>query len=131
MSINTGLLHAMLTRLEKVFAVLFTTEHTWTEKQTFDNYTVLGVSSVKVKTVSGATDAIAGNTASVAHGEDFTKIISVWVGVNDGATLFTQGGADADWFSVTVDATDINVTTGLLATSVLDQPFVATIVYEE
>lgn len=131
MSINTGLLHAMLTRLEKVFAVLLTTEHTWTEKQTFDNYTVLGETSVKVKTVSGTTDAIAGNTVSVAHGVDFTKIISLWVGVNDGTTLFAPSGPDADLFTYTADATNVNVTTGLSATTVLDQPFVATIVYEE
>lgn len=106
--------------------------HTWAAKQTFSAYTVLGDASIKVKKLAGTTDAVAGNTVSIAHGVTLAKIISVTGLVNDGTVMFFPcSPTAADEFSLTADATNVNVINGATATTILAQPFTITVVYEE
>lgn len=122
---NISKVWATLTNLTK-------SPNTWTAKQTFNNYTVLGDAAIKVKKLTGTTDAAAGNTVTVAHGVTLGKIISLSGGVNDGTTLYCPSSpAAADEFSLTADATNVSVTNGAAATTILNQPFVLTLIYEE
>lgn len=122
---NISKVWAALTNLTK-------SPNTWAVKQTFSGYTALGGTAIKVKKLTGTTDAVAGNTVSVAHGVTLAKIISLAVFVNDGTTLYAASSpAAADEFSFTADATNVNVINGAAAVSILAQPFVATLIYEE
>lgn len=121
-----------LSHIQSVLANLFKAQHTWTAKQSFSGYTLLGESSVKVKTLTGTTDAVAGNTVSVAHGVTLAKIISLCVLVNDGTTMYAPSSPTAtEEFSFTADATNVNVINGVAAVTILSQPFVITVIYEE
>lgn len=87
---------------------------------------------IRVVKVTGTTDAAAGNTVSVAHGVTLAKIILLSVSVSDGTTLFAASSpVAADEFSFTADATNVNVTNGAAATTILAQAFTALIVIEE
>lgn len=121
-----------LSHLQAVLANLFKVSHEWGGKQTFNNYTVLGDAAIKVKKLTGTTDAAAGNTVTVAHGVTLGKIISLSGGVNDGTDFFCPcSPVAADEFSLTADATNVSVTNGAAATTILNQPFVLTLIYEE
>jgi hypothetical protein len=51
--------------------------NTWTAKQTFSNYTVLGAGpAIKMKKLTGTTDGAEGGVTNVAHGLTQSKIIS-------------------------------------------------------
>jgi hypothetical protein len=107
-AVNTNKLRAMITALAKAFG-----PH-------------------KVLTLTGTTDAVAGNTVSVAHGIDFNKIISITGIVNDATTIFCPCSPTVtDLFSLTADAVNVNLTNGAAATAILAQPFVITIIYGE
>jgi hypothetical protein len=118
------------TAIEEALVAFLLEAHTWADKQTFNDYTVLGDASVKVKKLTGTTDAVAGNTASVAHGIDPDSIISITAVVNDGTTVYCPcSPVAADEYSITADATDVNVTNGASATTILARPFVVTVIY--
>lgn len=83
-----------------------------------------------IKTLTGTTGAAAGDTVSVAHKIDFTKIISLTAVVNDETTVFCPcSPVAADEYSITADATNVSVTNGASATTILAQPFTITIIY--
>jgi len=135
-AINTSKLRATATKAARAaaaaLAAIYSAAHTWSAKQTFSGYTVLGDASIKIKKVTGTTAALASGVSSVAHGVTLAKIISLTVSVNNGTTLFAASSLVAtDIFIYTADATNINVINGGLATTVLNQPFTATIIYEE
>lgn len=134
--INSSKLRSMITEASKAataaLAAIYGVAHTWSAKQTFSTYTVLGDASVKVKKLTGTTDALASGVATVAHGVTLAKIISVWVGVNDGTTLYAPSSdVAANLFVYTTDATNVSIINGAAATAILSQPFVVTIIYEE
>lgn len=129
--ISTQKIFAKLATLAKA-TISLAVANTWAAKQTFNDYTVLGDASIKVKKLVGTTDAMAGNTASVAHGVTLAKIISLTAQVSDGTTLWPPCSATVTQnFEFTADATNVNVTTGLGATVILSQPFTITLIYEE
>jgi hypothetical protein len=135
-AINTNKLRATATKAARqsagALAAIFGIANTWSAKQTFSDYTALGDASIKIKKVTGTTDALAAGVATVAHGVTLAKIISLWVGVNDGTTLYAPSSdVAANLFTYTADATNVTVTNGALATTILSQPFTATIIYEE
>ena len=76
------------------------------------------------KLVTGTTGAVAGDTVSVAHGVRFSRIVGVSAIVNTESLIVMPNDPDAtQGFSVTVDETNVNLTTDAMATLVLEQPF--------
>jgi hypothetical protein len=58
-------------------SALLALANTWSEKQTFSNYTVLGAGpAIKMKKLTGTTDGAEGGITNVAHGLTQSKIIS-------------------------------------------------------
>lgn len=124
-----------MTSIAKVYAelsMLVKQPNIWLKKQTFSGYTNLGGVPVKLLKLTGTTDAVAGMTASVAHGLTASKILSVSAQVTAGGTIYMPGDmAATEAFAVTADATNINVINGPLAVTTLAQPFTILIIHEE
>jgi hypothetical protein len=58
-------------------SALLALANTWTEKQTFSDYTVLGAGpAIKMKKLTGTTNVAEGGSTAVAHGLTQAKIIS-------------------------------------------------------
>lgn len=77
-----------------------------------------------VKLITGTTGASAGETVSVPHGARFSRIVGVSAIVNTESLIVMPNDPDAtQGFSVTVDETNVNLTTDAMATLVLEQPF--------
>ena len=128
---STGKLWASLVALGRR-TVSLGAANTWSAKQTFTDYTDLGGVAIKLTKLSGSTDALAGGTASVAHGLTLAKVLAVDVLVDASGTVFPPNApAGADAYSVTVDATNVNVINGAAAVTILSQPFTILITHEE
>jgi hypothetical protein len=114
--------------------------NTWTAKQTFSNYTVLGAGpAIKMKKLTGTTGAGASTIASVAHGLDSEKILGLQVLVFSARGGFENrvppGKAQAGYgelYYAAVDPTDLVLFNGATEyTNIESQPFTVLITYEE
>lgn len=129
--VNTQKLYAEVVRVAKLFAARFGVAGTWTAKQTFQNYTVLGDATIKVKSLTGTTDAVAGNSVNIAHGVTLGKIISIVCLVEAGSVIYPPNSGVTELFTFTADSTNLIVTNGAAATTTLNSPIRATVIYEE
>lgn len=116
---------------------VFVQPNTWTGKQTFQGFTVLGDASIKVKVLSGTTAAAqGGDSALIAHGVDASKIVSMTAvagglsgGTYVGAEYTASGGLQ---FSLLAGASGVLVRNHPTNSSgVLSKPVVVTIAYTE
>ncbi len=127
-----AVIYEFLALEDTIITALLRRNNVWTGINEFTNFTALGGPAIKVLKFEGTTGVAAGDTVSIPHGLlDFTKIISLTGTVNDGTTGFVASDPDgANLFSLTYDATNINVVNGAAATAILAQPFAATVIVE-
>jgi hypothetical protein len=119
-------------------ATLLATAMTWTGKQTFSGFTVLGTGpAIKMKKLTGTTAAAEGGVTSIEHGLTVSKIISVSAQVtyNTGTGAFVQPGYNtAAEYQFYIDVGASSVIIELSATSsgqLLSKPVTVFIIYEE
>jgi hypothetical protein len=94
------------------------TAGTWTEKQTFENYTLLGSAasgapSIKMKKLTGTTNVAQGGAVNIAHGLTAAKIISITAVITAAGPLYVppNGGEDnLTGYAYNVYAGPVNMT---------------------
>jgi hypothetical protein len=117
-------------------SALLALANTWSEKQTFSNYTVLGAGpAIKMKKLTGTTDAAQGGSTTVGHGLDGSKILDISVVVDRGDGVFfppehtfNAGHQYSAAFSDSVVAIDNSAAN---SSSLLSKAFTVLITYEE
>jgi hypothetical protein len=110
--------------------------NTWSEKQTFSDYTVLGAGpAIKMKKLTGTTNAAQGGSTTVGHGLDGSKILDISVVVDRGDGVFfppehtfNAGHQYSAAFSDSVVAIDNSAAN---SSSLLSKAFTVLITYEE
>jgi hypothetical protein len=110
--------------------------NTWTAKQTFSNYTVLGAGpAIKMKKLTGTTDAAEGGDTVVAHGLTGSKILSVSVTVDRGDGWFFPPehtfNAEHQYSVVFSDSSVVVANSAANSANILSKPFTVLITYEE
>jgi hypothetical protein len=118
-------------------SALLALANTWSEKQTFSNYTALGESSpaIKMKKLTGTTGAAEGDSVTVAHGLTSTKIINaaaqVWFAA--GSAVPHGYAHDAGFeFHVAFNGTDVYIRNHPTnSENILSKAFTVLITYEE
>lgn len=111
---------------------------TWTEKQTFSNYTVLGAGpAIKMKKLTGTTNSAQGANAAVAHGLTDAKIISFQTLVTHVASPVAKvhaGYTATTGYEFNESLNDGNIVIENAAgnsANILSKPFTVLITYEE
>ena len=109
---------------------------TWSAKQTFNGFSVLGDASpsIKLKKLTGTTGSSEGAEVAVAHGLTASKIIAVMAKVESGGLYYTPGGTRSNGYQFDVYYGSTDAYLGLHPTNsenVLSKGFVMFIVYEE
>jgi hypothetical protein len=118
-------------------SALLALANTWSEKQTFSDYTALGESSpaIKMKKLTGTTGAAEGDSVTVAHGLTSTKIINaaaqVWFAA--GSAVPHGYAHDAGFeFHVAFNGTDVYIRNHPTnSENILSKAFTVLITYEE
>jgi hypothetical protein len=87
-----------------VKATFLATVMTWSAKQTFNGFTVLGDAgpSIKTKKLTGTTGSSEGAEVSQAHGLTASKIISVTAKVESGGFYYTPGSTRSNGYQFDV-----------------------------
>jgi hypothetical protein len=120
---------------EFVAGAILSLANTWTQKQTFSNYTVLGAGpAIKTKKITGTTAATQGAAVGVAHGLTLAKILSVSVFVNIVGRSVPPGfvGIAGEEYSTATGTLNVNLyNSAANSINILSQPFTALIIYEE
>jgi hypothetical protein len=117
-------------------ATLIATAMTWTGKQTFSGFTILGSGpAIKIKKLTGTTNAAEGSNVGIAHGVTASKIISITATVtaaNGNTVVHEYTGAAGYQFHLLYDATTVYITNHATnSENIVSRPAVVTIVYEE
>jgi hypothetical protein len=110
--------------------------NTWSAKQTFSNYTVLGAGpAIKMKKLTGTTNAAEGGAATVAHGLAVSKIlgVSVMVDRGDGPHFLPEHTFYAEHqYSVVCGSADVElINSAANSANILSKSFTVLITYEE
>jgi hypothetical protein len=110
--------------------------NTWSEKQTFSNYTVLGAGpAIKMKKLTGTTDSAEGGDTVVAHGLDGAKILDISVTVDRGDGWFfpPEHTFNAEHqYSVAFSDSNVSVVNSAAnSANILSKSFTVLITYEE
>jgi hypothetical protein len=110
--------------------------NTWSEKQTFSNYTVLGAGpAIKMKKLTGTTDSAEGGDTVVAHGLDGAKILDISVTVDRGDGWFFPPehtfNAEHQYSVVFSDSSVVVANSAANSANILSKPFTVLITYEE
>lgn len=109
---------------------------TWSAKQTFSGFVVLGDSapSIKLKKLTGTTGATEGVEVAVAHGLTASKIISIVAKVESGGFYYGPGFVRSNGYQYELYYGSTNAYIGLHPTNsenALSKAFVILVVYEE
>jgi hypothetical protein len=117
-------------------SALLALANTWSEKQTFSNYTVLGAGpAIKMKKLTGTTNAAQGGVATAAHGLDASKIlgVSVLVDRGDGPHFLEEHTFYAGHqYSVVCGSADVElINSAANSANILSKAFTVLITYEE
>jgi hypothetical protein len=118
-------------------SALLALANTWSEKQTFSDYTALGESSpaIKMKKLTGTTDSAEGGDTVVAHGLDGAKILDISVTVDRGDGWFfpPEHTFNAEHqYSVAFSDSNVSVVNSAAnSANILSKSFTVLITYEE
>jgi hypothetical protein len=117
-------------------SALLALANTWSEKQTFSDYTVLGAGpAIKMKKLTGTTDSAEGGDTVVAHGLDGAKILDISVTVDRGDGWFfpPEHTFNAEHqYSVAFSDSNVSVVNSAAnSANILSKAFTVLITYEE